>query len=163
LGQSLPASLVTSIQLLADELGGPFKAALEGLVGGGPARQALKDIEAFLSEMQLGQDLADAFRRLQTVGMQFTPAMLDALQSVTRTSGGFLDNIIKSILHESGIPGYASGGIVPGPIGQPQLAVVHGGEQVIPAGNTYNLNIQTSAQYGDVRSDWALLRAWSGG
>jgi len=32
------------------------------------------------------------------------------------------------------IPGYASGGIVPGAIGQPQLAMVHGGETVIPAG-----------------------------
>lgn len=29
--------------------------------------------------------------------------------------------------------GFAEGGIVPGPIGFPQLAVVHGGEQVIPA------------------------------
>ena len=28
------------------------------------------------------------------------------------------------------IPGFASGGIVPGPIGQPQLAVVHGGENI---------------------------------
>lgn len=32
------------------------------------------------------------------------------------------------------IPGFASGGIVPGPIGAPQLAIVHGGERVIPAG-----------------------------
>ena len=30
--------------------------------------------------------------------------------------------------------GYASGGIVPGPIGKPQLAVVHGGEEVTPVG-----------------------------
>jgi hypothetical protein len=29
---------------------------------------------------------------------------------------------------------FAQGGIVPGPAGQPQMAVVHGGEQVIPAG-----------------------------
>ena len=28
---------------------------------------------------------------------------------------------------------YAKGGIVPGPVGRPQLAVVHGGEEVIPA------------------------------
>jgi chemotaxis protein histidine kinase CheA len=33
-----------------------------------------------------------------------------------------------------GMYGYAQGGIVPGPIGRPQMAVVHGGEQVIPAG-----------------------------
>jgi len=34
----------------------------------------------------------------------------------------------------SGIKAYASGGIVPGGIGQPQLAMVHGGETIIPAG-----------------------------
>jgi len=32
-----------------------------------------------------------------------------------------------------GLPGYASGGVVPGPIGAPQLATVHGGETIIPA------------------------------
>jgi len=32
-----------------------------------------------------------------------------------------------------GLPGYATGGIVPGPIGAPQLATVHGGETIIPA------------------------------
>jgi len=33
------------------------------------------------------------------------------------------------------VPAYADGGIVSGPIGAPQLAVVHGGETVTPAGN----------------------------
>lgn len=39
------------------------------------------------------------------------------------------------------VSGYAKGGLVPGPIGMPQLAVVHGGETVTPpgrGGNTYN-------------------------
>ncbi|MDP2949051.1 MAG: hypothetical protein Q8P22_05895, partial [Chloroflexota bacterium] len=27
--------------------------------------------------------------------------------------------------------GYASGGVVPGPVGMPQLATVHGGEEVL--------------------------------
>jgi len=30
------------------------------------------------------------------------------------------------------LPKFAAGGIVPGPIGKPQLAVVHGGEEIIP-------------------------------
>lgn len=34
----------------------------------------------------------------------------------------------------SSIPRYASGGIVSGPAGAPQLAIVHGGETVIPVG-----------------------------
>ena len=32
------------------------------------------------------------------------------------------------------LPSYDVGGIVPGPIGMPQLAIVHGGEEVIPPG-----------------------------
>ncbi len=32
------------------------------------------------------------------------------------------------------VRGYQQGGVVPGPYGQPQLAVVHGGETVLPAG-----------------------------
>jgi len=34
------------------------------------------------------------------------------------------------------LPKFAAGGIVPGPIGKPQLAVVHGGEEIIPAGRS---------------------------
>lgn len=32
--------------------------------------------------------------------------------------------------------GFAMGGVVPGPMGAPQLAVVHGGESIVPAGST---------------------------
>ena len=32
------------------------------------------------------------------------------------------------------LPSYDVGGIVPGPIGMPQLAIVHGGEEIIPPG-----------------------------
>ena len=42
--------------------------------------------------------------------------------------------IPKVEISEVVIPeGYATGGIVPGPIGMPQLATVHGGETIIPA------------------------------
>lgn len=34
------------------------------------------------------------------------------------------------------LPGFAQGGLVPGPAGSPLLAVVHGGETVVPAGMT---------------------------
>jgi len=53
------------------------------------------------------------------------------------------------------IPGFASGGIVPGPVGTPQLAVVHGGEEVRTpaqqrggsAGGSVTINV--SAPLGD--------------
>lgn len=41
-----------------------------------------------------------------------------------------------------GIPGWAHGGVVPGPVGRPQLAVVHGGETITPAdGGGFNNNV----------------------
>ena len=39
-------------------------------------------------------------------------------------------------LKAAGVKGYALGGIVPGPIGAPQLALVHGGEEITPAGRS---------------------------
>ncbi len=53
------------------------------------------------------------------------------------------------------VPGFQEGGTVPGPIGQPQLAVVHGGETVIPAQQTIsapvipsqNLNVEMSGGF----------------
>ncbi len=51
--------------------------------------------------------------------------------------------------------GFQQGGIVPGPIGKPIPAIVHGGETIIPAdkkvGNTYNFNF-AGAFIGDKES-----------
>ena len=57
---------------------------------------------------------------------------------------------VKGLL--SHIPGFASGGVVPGPIGAPTLAVVHGGETVIPtkggAPASVNISINAGAYMG---------------
>lgn len=47
-------------------------------------------------------------------------------------------NKILEKAHELNIPGFATGGVVPGPIGTPTLAVVHGGETITPPGETIN-------------------------
>jgi len=54
------------------------------------------------------------------------------------------------------VPGYQHGGIVPGPRGRPQLAMVHGGEQIIPAyrgggggGGTMTVHINVGTVMGD--------------
>ena len=63
---------------------------------------------------------------------------------------GFLPNDI-SFTTPSGIMGFADGGIVPGPIGAPMPAIVHGGEEVIPVrdrqrggGTTVNVTVEGS-------------------
>lgn len=43
---------------------------------------------------------------------------------------GIISSAIKAI------PGFATGGVVPGPFGAPMLAMVHGGETIIPAGSS---------------------------
>jgi len=59
---------------------------------------------------------------------------------------GFLRGIAEQFYFIRGyLPHFQEGGIVPGAIGQPQLAVVHGGEQVVPVGGqqgvTLNVNV----------------------
>jgi hypothetical protein len=51
------------------------------------------------------------------------------------------------------IPGFAKGGVVPGPVGAPRLAVVHGGETVLPTH-------QRTAVSGGGTGQFALL--WAG-
>jgi len=41
----------------------------------------------------------------------------------------------------SEVPAYAAGGVVPGPVGQAQLAVVHGGETITPAGRGSGITV----------------------
>lgn len=53
--------------------------------------------------------------------------------------------------------GFQRGGIVPGPIGAPQLAVVHGGERIIPAGRgagsiIININNPYVRQSSDIKA-----------
>lgn len=69
--------------------------------------------------------------------------VIDAINRVKNAAGnigGGAKNLFGGLVGK--LPGFATGGIVPGPIGSPQLAIVHGGEEVIPnggaKGNTYN-------------------------
>lgn len=59
-----------------------------------------------------------------------------------------------------GLLGFQTGGIVPGPIGKPVPAIVHGGETILPtnhsAGNVFfspniEININGNAEAGDIR------------
>lgn len=64
-------------------------------------------------------------------------AMLSPVRAVSRLVGGLSSKVsgVASRIGRLRLPGFAAGGIVPGAPGAPQLAVVHGGE-----------NVQTPAQ-----------------
>jgi len=64
------------------------------------------------------------------------------------------DENISGIETRSHARGFASGGIVPGTIGQPQLAIVHGGETVIPANESMGgVTVNLSGAYFFERED----------
>ncbi len=106
------------------------KAAIDNLVQGiGDGLRASFDKK--VKEIDWGAMLTEAI----TISFKLNPVV---------SSASFLAGLIPGF---QGLPGFQSGGIVPGAIGAPQLAVVHGGETIIPRGGrgggmaTINVNI----------------------
>ncbi len=79
---------------------------------------------------------------VQNAISNWIPRFDSAQQVIWKVAGaiqGVLDKareLAREGLDKLGLPHFASGGIVPGPVGSPQLAVVHGGEEVIPTNRT---------------------------
>ena len=79
----------------------------------GKVKDAVKDIPNMVT---------DAVKEIPVVGQ-----VLDVVGGVADKAKGLLGGIGKAL-------GLAEGGIVPGPLGRPLLATVHGGEMVLPVG-----------------------------
>ena len=86
---------------------------------------------------------------LKTLFENLDTTIVDKIGKINQELG-----ITSSVAGE--ISAYADGGVVPGPIGSPQLAVVHGGERISTVGGTdrggsvtYNINFNNPV----VRSD----------
>ena len=80
-------------------------------------------IDAIISLIkEIPGKVKDAVKDIPVVGQ-----VLDAAGGVADKAKGFLGGIGKAL-------GLAEGGIVPGPLGRPLLATVHGGEMVLPVG-----------------------------
>ncbi len=56
----------------------------------------------------------------------------DLIDKINRFNPASVLTDLRAIGRNWHLPGFQAGGIVPGPVGQPQLAVVHGGEMIIP-------------------------------
>ena len=93
----------------------------------------------------LGAAIGGAFRGVINAVISGLNKALDAAASFVEAIKGALDKVpfgnplgdfllgVASKLR-AGIPNFAIGGIVPGPLGRPLLATVHGGEMVLPVG-----------------------------
>lgn len=87
--------------------------------------------------------------------IEFGNRIIEVYERVKSSISGVFSNIGTNIGTgaRSLIPGFADGGIVPGPIGAPQLAVVHGGERVIPVGKSGPGGIMVNITGNTISSD----------
>lgn len=83
-----------------------------------------------------------------------------AVGSIPGKVGGAVDRVLPG---HGLIPHFASGGIVPGPIGRAQLAIVHGGETVVPThrGASGMTNHWTINHYGPDNGEIARSVLWN--
>lgn len=102
-----------------------------------------------LTEEELGKLTTAAGRIGKEVGTAFAYGIRKGTQDVSEAegflglfggggdgaaaTGGSRGSTNRSMMQRD-IPGFALGGVVPGPIGAPTLAVVHGGETITPPG-----------------------------
>lgn len=76
---------------------------------------------------------------------------IQSLINLLERAWGWVSRIGKGIGSTIGIKGYAVGGTVPGTLGAPQLAMLHGGEKVIPrnSGTSFgNINVTVNTTGG---------------
>ena len=166
MGEALSPELQGALEGLAATLGGPFLAAIRDFIGLAPARAALRGLQAFIEEFQLGQQLADAVAAMRSAGLSIPDTLLDLLRRVPRVSGSYLDTIIRQIFASLGRSYQMGTEYVP----SSGLAYVHRGERIIPAGrsagtinyNSYNLTIHSNATTEQINNDFAMMRSLAG-
>ena len=81
-------------------------------------------------------DLSKVITAFQSI-VEWGEKAWNTMQKMTGNVGSAWKNLPGNL----GIPGFADGGTVPGPVGSPTLAVVHGGETVIPVGRSMGAGI----------------------
>ena len=115
--------------LMGVALAGPVLTAITNVKNAVVALDtALKFLDAtpimlFLVSLALAlNDIQARMRDVRNEGMKLS----DVLRGIPGSGLSVITGIIGHL------PGFADGGTVPGPVGQAQLAVVHGGETVIP-------------------------------
>ena len=107
--------------------------------------RAKQDLQLFQLREKAERERAklDAKQLAEQVKLGMALDKLSKLFDKQHVTSGQLLKAVSRMLHKLGVPGFAQGGVVPGPRGAPQLAMVHGGETVLPA-NRGNVTIPIS-------------------
>lgn len=139
LDTAIGVGMAIGVPLLIGAAIGAIGLALAGLINQafpGLAQSMSENFSKGVAAVQqfIGDTMAKALGFIQTV--------IDTIKTALGLAGQLGDAINKPHTaqdtvnyHNSGkLPGYATGGMVPGATGAPQLAIVHGGETITPAG-----------------------------
>lgn len=97
------------------------------------------------------QTIQEEEREYYRERLQEAQRFASAMRGILGGSGGFISQGDSL----AGIPGFAEGGTVPGPEGRPTLAMVHGGEQITPAGEQDRAGVVVENMQIVVQSDQA--------
>jgi hypothetical protein len=119
-----------------------YTSVSQGLWGQMEAKQSLYD------------QISSANASNMTPAVQAYLANLQAeIQSLNAQLAGLnTGNVGQFVLNGQSVNGYADGGVIPGALGQPQLAIVHGGEEFAGVGNHIGGNTTVIVQ-GSVISE----------
>lgn len=94
----------------------------------------LESIIALIDNMGMVIDIwVTEFKRQFGEVKEFAEGLINTFSRIVQKASEVWSSVNNAFSGARSVLGFASGGIVPGPLGAPQLAVVHGGEQVIPA------------------------------
>jgi len=114
--------------------------------------EAARKLKPLIEKAEAAGDTEEA-NRLRELS---TGALQDAQRANAVSQAGFFKNMAVGL----GIGSYDTGGIVPGATGQPQLAVVHGGEEVLTAeeAGTGGRNVFNFTFNGDINDKQEFIR-----
>jgi hypothetical protein len=103
---------------------------------------AIKDnqIEAFILMKDI---ILGTFKAIEDAAIALWDKINNTISNIVDLLKGGPGNIVKGI-GGALIPSFADGGTVPGPRGAPRLAMVHGGETVIPVGHSTSSGVSSA-------------------
>lgn len=160
-----------------DEVGGPALLVINDAITriyqafGGEGEASFGDFVTFL--LTITGDAIITGIQLLAVGMsafatvmERIAAVMDALKmDKIETLAKLATGGVSGIFTSGALPGFANGGRVPGRIGEPQLVLAHGGEQLLtPAQqqqkiNNFNLTVNSTRPAASLTQEFTMLQA----
>lgn len=112
----------------------------------------------FRNKLTMAEEFKARATAQQATDLGMTRALQDAGVSFGNATGWQLENLYRQFFPEAD---FAHGGTVPGPLGAPMLATVHGGERVTPPGQGGVTVIVQGPIYGFDDFERRVAEAWN--